>query len=155
MLFKFRKNLYSSSCTLDNISICDVVYSLITKEDNLMLTIVSDDSEIKAVVCSLDPSSASCPDGFPRDLIRKNLISCVHFFRCNWLMPSFNWNFIALILEVKGDLANFGQLPWPIFFLKSLWKILANRLSFILSWIISPLQRAFIKTLLVLFCLLI
>lgn len=39
-------------------SICDLVPNLITTDDNLMLTMVPDDLEIKAVVFSLDSSGA-------------------------------------------------------------------------------------------------
>lgn len=38
-------------------SICDLVPNLVTTDDNLMLTMVPDDLEIKAVVFSLDSSS--------------------------------------------------------------------------------------------------
>lgn len=134
---------------------CSVIPSLVSTEENIMLTAVPTSEEIKNTVFSMDPASAPGPDGFPGsfyqscwDIVGSDVISFVqYFFQHNWLYPNANSNFIVLLPKVEGAnlISQFRPIALANFLFKIIPKILADRLGPIAARIISPQQTAFLK----------
>ncbi|KAL6221415.1 hypothetical protein ACLB2K_009166 [Fragaria x ananassa] len=134
---------------------CSVIPSLVSTEENIMLTAVPTSEEIKNTVFSMDPASAPGPDGFPGsfyqscwDIVGSDVISFVqYFFQHNWLYPNANSNFIVLLPKVESAnlISQFRPIALANFLFKIIPKILADRLGPIAARIISPQQTAFLK----------
>ena len=152
----FYQNLYGPGPSPADIpDICNVIPSLVSNDENVLLTAIPSPDEIRSTVFAMDPSSAPGPDGFPGsfyqscwDIVGSDVISFVqYFFQHNWLYPNANSNFIVLLPKIEGAnvLSQFRPIALANFLFKIIPKILADRMSSIASRIISPQQTSFLK----------
>jgi hypothetical protein len=123
-------------------------------EDNEMLTALPLAEEIKGAMFDLSGEAAPGPDGFSGHfyqhfwhIIGADVVkSSQYFFTHSYIMPNLNSILIILIPKIAGadKLDNFRPIALANFQFKIITKILADRLVFIASKIISTHQRGFI-----------
>lgn len=151
----FYQSLYGPGMPPNGIvDICNTIPSLITDEENALLTSMPSAEEIKRTVFSMNPLSSPGPDGFPGafyhncwDIVGADVVAFVqYFFQHNWLFPNANSNFIVLLPKVDGasSISQFRPIALANFLFKIIPKILADRLGPIASRIISVNQSAFL-----------
>lgn len=112
---------------------------MITNEDNIILTKVPEETEIKVVVFSMNSDSSSCPDVFNRkffqtcrDIIKTDIIAFVHdFFKLRSLTKLFTHTFLALIPKVDSPSSFVDLRPISLsnYTNKIVSKILSNGLN--------------------------
>lgn len=98
--------LESISTNYQNVE--DIVPTLVSIEENTMLTAIPNPYKIKLVVFSLDPSSSLGLDGFSGfffqtcwDIVHVKVTAAVqHFFCTGHITPGLNSNFMVLIPKV-------------------------------------------------------
>lgn len=151
----FYKNLFRADAGVssDISFIRSVVPSLVSDDDNASLVRCPTFDEIKTTVFSMDGSSAPGPDGFSGifyqtfwDLIQLDVCAAVHsFFISGFVTPGMNSSFMVLIPKVEKAIAieQFRLIVLSNFSFKIVTKILADRLSFIATRIISGNQLGF------------
>lgn len=128
---------------------------VLTDEDNLELQKVPNAEEIKKAVFSLNPDSASGPDGFNGhffqttwEIIQVDVIAAVHQFYAGAELPrSCTASLICLIPKIQNPttFADYRPISLSNFFNKVISKIMAIRVEGILPKIISPNQCGFVK----------
>jgi hypothetical protein len=152
----YYKNLFSTnSQVLPNNLIGNVIPSLVSDNENNILTAIPDSEEIKQAVFTLSGDSAPGPDGFGGcfyqtywDIVAPDVCLAVqYFFQNNHLMRNYNSSNVVLIPKFKGAdrVEDFRPIAITNFKFKIITKILADRLANICARIISPQQRGFIK----------
>ncbi|XP_019435039.1 PREDICTED: uncharacterized protein LOC109341552 [Lupinus angustifolius] len=134
--------LYASSNNMvSNGLISFVIPSLVTVEDNFLLTKHPSNEEIRSIVFSMKG------DGF----LGNYRPGCVPIygllFSNNWLPPNINSNSVVLIPKYpEADrIEDFRPIALANFQFKIITKVLSDRLALIAPKIISPQQRGFIK----------
>ncbi|XP_019451747.1 PREDICTED: uncharacterized protein LOC109353840 [Lupinus angustifolius] len=145
----------SSNNVVSNGLISSIIPSLVTEEDNFLLTKHPSNEEIKSAVFSMKGDGALGPDGFGGcffqafwEIIGQDVCQSVaYFFSNNWLPPNINFNFVVLIPKhLEADrIEDFRLIALANFQFKIITKVLADRLALIALKIISPQQRGFIK----------
>ncbi|PRQ42072.1 putative RNA-directed DNA polymerase [Rosa chinensis] len=151
----FYQNLYDIPSPSTNVEeVCSVIPSLVTDDENVVLSAIPTSEEIRSAVFSMDGSSAPGPDGFSGsfyqacwDIVGSDVVACVRqFFLQNWILPNMNCNFLVLIPKVPNAqlITQFRPIALANFLFKIIPKILASRLGSIATRIISPQQSAFL-----------
>lgn len=100
---------YDNNC-LPNDLISKVIPSMVSSQDNIMLTNLPSLDETKGVVFAMCGSSALGPDGFGWcfyqtywDIVGMDLCnSLIEFFTKGWIMPNMNSNLVVLLLKHTG-----------------------------------------------------
>ncbi|XP_058741658.1 uncharacterized protein LOC131614046 [Vicia villosa] len=133
----------------------ETIPSLVDESMNNTLTNLPSMEEVVVVVFSINKDSAPGPDGFGAifyqsywDIIKEDVANVVlEFFQSGWILPGFNSNALVLIPKVKGDdcLDLFRPITISNFKFKLISKILADRISPIMPYLISKEQRGFIQ----------
>lgn len=144
----YFNKLFSKSTTLsqDLPLIEGCIPHLLNDEINIMLTICPRILEIKAFVFILNKDGAFGFDRFEAlfqhywMIIQQDVIVIVlQFFQTSWIMPNYNAN--AIVLLPKDNIVDSIHIFRPIalanFKFKILFKILANKLAYIMHFIIS------------------
>ena len=152
----FYEKLYSTDNTITNSNLVEtLIPSIVSVDDNAMLSAIPTNEEIKKAVFGLDPSSAPGPDGFNGSFFQ----SCWHiiqedfckaisqFFAQSWILPGLNSNFLTLLPKIPNadSLSNFRPIALANFFFKVIPKILSERLALIAPKLITPHQNGFIR----------
>ncbi|GJU57971.1 RNA-directed DNA polymerase, eukaryota [Tanacetum coccineum] len=138
-----------------NISLESHMFNQIAFDQNAELESDVTYEEIKRVVWECGTNKALGPDGFTFEFIRKywkiiqqDVVNVVHeFFASSKFPPGSNSSFITLIpkkLEMKV-VKDFRPISLIGSFYKIVAKILANRLSLVISDLISEIQSAFVS----------
>ncbi|XP_019431738.1 PREDICTED: uncharacterized protein LOC109338847 [Lupinus angustifolius] len=151
----FWKEKSRMNCTVTNDLIGYVIPSLVSEEDNLLLTKHPSNDEIRSAIFSMNGDGAPGPDGFGGcfyqafwDIAGPDVCQSVaQFFSKNWLLPNLNSNIVVLIpkhLEVDR-IEDFRPIALANFQFKVINKVLADRLVEVAPKITSPQQRGFIK----------
>ncbi|KAL6182579.1 hypothetical protein ACLB2K_043998 [Fragaria x ananassa] len=151
----YYKNLFTKHAEYEDSGLVSkVIHSMVTLEENTMLTSVPLSEEIWAAVKSMDPDSASGPDGFNGyffvscwDVVGADVVKAVqYFFQHGYLAPSFNSGIIILIPKVDhaDSIKQFRPIALTNFVFKIIPKIIAIRLASVASHIISPQQHSFV-----------
>ncbi|KAL6204735.1 hypothetical protein ACLB2K_022002 [Fragaria x ananassa] len=132
-----------------------LIPSLVSVEDNDILTVIPSFEEIKLVVFSMDPDSAPDPDGYNGHFYRAcwgfispEVVTVVQsFFQTGYILPNLNCSHVALIPKVPeaDTISQFRSIAMANFIFKIITRILADRLSPIASRIILPNQFDFLK----------
>ncbi|KAF1883223.1 hypothetical protein Lal_00030326 [Lupinus albus] len=132
-----------------------VIPTLVSAEDNIMLSKHPSMEEIRGTVFGLNGEGAPGPDGFGGcfyqqfwDIVGEDVCKSVdQFFRESWLLPNLNSNNIVLIPKHSGadKIEDFKPIALANFQFKIITKVLASRLVVIAPKIVSPQQRGFIK----------
>lgn len=128
---------------------------LVSDDHNHMLHAMPDLQELKTVVFSMNPYSATGPDGMNGkffqscwDIICKDLLKVVQSFFCGHEMPKY-FSHACLVLLPKVDhpnkLADFRPISLSNFTNKIISKLICLRLAPILPNLISPNQSGFVK----------
>lgn len=134
-------NLYASnnSCT-DNGIVERVIPSLVTDEDNKMLTDLPSMDEVKEAVFSMDGNSVAGPDGFGGcilkafwDIVGIDVFKVLQFFEQNWIMPNMNSNVVVLIPKTPSAyrIEQYMRISLANLQFKIITNILADRLAII------------------------
>ncbi|XP_043717944.1 uncharacterized protein LOC122665876 [Telopea speciosissima] len=150
------ENFFKSGGRDRDAALLTVIPTLVTDQDNAMLSKIPSHDEIRTAIFDLDPSSAPGPDGYPGTFFRAcwNIISrdvcrgIQSFFREGIVTKGVNCNFLCLIPKVENakKVGQFRPLCLGNFFFKIIPKIMAIRLSSILHKLISSEQGAFQKS---------
>ena len=154
-VLNYFNNIFAVSESYEENDLPDrLIPSLVTLEDNTMLTTVPSSDEVKRAVFDLNGDSAPGPDGFSGHfyhhfwhIIGADVVkSTQHFFVHNYIMPNMNSNLLILIPKVQGAdrLDNFRPIALANFQFKIITKILGDRLGTIAPKIMSTHQRGFI-----------
>ncbi|XP_019425141.1 PREDICTED: uncharacterized protein LOC109334024 [Lupinus angustifolius] len=148
-------SFFHKNDTSPNNLIHDVVPSLVTDDDNEMVTKMPSNDEIKSAVFAMNGDGAPGPDGFSGcfyqhfwDIVHHEVCSSVNqFFTHGWILTNLNSNSVVLIPKTEGadKLEDFRPITLANFQFKIITKVLADRLASIATKIISPQQRGFIK----------
>ena len=158
-IIEYFKNIFSTNTVVHDLQVNDLIEdsipNLVSNELNAMLTRLPSLVEIHEAVLAMNKDGAPGPDGFGEiffqtywDIVQSDVTNAVmEFFTNDWILPNFNANTIILI--PKGpDALQVGQYR-PItldnFKFKIISKILADRLAPLMTNIISPKQRGFIR----------
>jgi hypothetical protein len=141
-------NLFTSSNTPIDIEMLDLFDPIISEEENTFLCSMPSEEEIVEALSSLGSTKAPGLDGFTTLFYKKYwsiiksdvMLSIRNFFTENSLPRDQNHTFIALILKLSGSQSTHQYRPISLcnIFYKIISKILATRLKFYLSKIISP-----------------
>lgn len=152
----YFSSLYASenSCA-ENDLVDKVIPSLVTFEDNAMLTNIPTLEEVKGALFTMNVAGAPGPDGFGGIFYQKfwHIVgvdvynSILEFFTKGWMLPNLNSNLVVLIPKFNGAYRIEDYMPIALadFQFKIITKVLADRLSSIATKIISNQQRGFIK----------
>ncbi|XP_019432511.1 PREDICTED: uncharacterized protein LOC109339510 [Lupinus angustifolius] len=122
----YYTNIFASpNFVTPNNLIQEVIPSLVNEADNLMISSIPTDVEIKSVVFDMNEDSAPGPDGY---------------------RGSFYTNFWDIIsMDGAERIEDFRTITLANFQFKIITKVLASRLSVVAPKIISSSQRGFIK----------
>ncbi|VFQ77971.1 unnamed protein product [Cuscuta campestris] len=130
------------------------ICSLVSTEDNLMLTALPSLAAVNETVWDFDPNSASGPDGFNGiffrtcwDLIQQDVLTASQEFFLGLPIPKGYDSTIITLIPKKDPkrLDDYRLISLSTFISKINTKLLANRLKKLLPKIISPEQGAFQK----------
>jgi len=131
-----------------------VIPSLVTDDENVLLTATPNVDEIKRAMFDLNGDGAPGPDGFGGhffqhfwDIVSSDVISSVQeFFYTGSIIPNLNSNLIVLIPKVPSacSMGDFRPIALANFQFKIVTKILAERLAIISMRIVSPQQSGFV-----------
>ncbi|KAK9292265.1 hypothetical protein L1049_020229 [Liquidambar formosana] len=152
----YYKSLYTANNSVPNNGlVADIIPSLVTDNENDMLSSVPLVEDIRAAVFSMNPHSAPRLDGFGGlfyqsywDIVGEDVVKAITmFFEKSWLLVNFISNFVVLIPKVpKADtITQYRPIALANFLFKIIPKILSHKLSSIAARIISPNQTAFTK----------
>ncbi|VFQ88761.1 unnamed protein product [Cuscuta campestris] len=136
-------------------NILTFIPSLISSEDNMMLTAIPDLAEVKATVWDLDPDSTSGPDGFNGtffracwNIIYQDVLTASQEFFLSLPIPKGYGSTLITLIPKKDDPKRFDDfrlISLSTFLSKINTKLLANRIKKLLPKLISPEQGAFQK----------
>jgi len=143
-----------NNCTLNTL-VDETIPSLVTEADNQMLLRIPLSAEIKDAVFALNGDGAPGLDGFGGhfyqtywDIVGRDVEHSVQDFLQGGLLPNnINSNLIVLIPKVPGanSMGDYRPIALANFQFKIITKILADRLAYITSRIISIEQRGFVR----------
>ncbi|XP_026396896.1 uncharacterized protein LOC113291593 [Papaver somniferum] len=132
----------------------DVISSVITEADNVVLNMIPTDTEIENVVKSMASWSSPGPDGFQAgfyqtqwQIVGKDVIEVVkRFFQYGHMLRSLNKTYISLIPKCKSPKmpSEFRPIGLCNVSYKIISKILANIIKPFLKKLVSPYQAAFV-----------
>jgi hypothetical protein len=124
-------------------------------DDNLLLSDPFSLEEIEAVVKECDGNKSQGPDGFnfnfikgSWDLLKGDITTSFHQFHVNECLPkSFLSYFVTLIpkVDIPFGISDYRPISLLGCLYKLIAKVLASRLSKVMSSIIAPTQSAFLK----------
>jgi len=133
----------------------ETIPSLVSEAENHKLLRIPQSAEIKEAVFALNGDGAPGPDGFGGhfyqtywDIVGRDVEHSVQDFFQGGLMPNnINSNLIVLIPKVPGEnsMGDYRPIALANFQFKIITKILADRLAYITSRIISIEQRGFVR----------
>lgn len=160
----FFTTLYASdnNCITNGL-ISEMIPSLVSVQDNVMLTNLPSIDEIKGAVFPMCGSSAPGPDGFGGFFYQRywgivgsdlcNLV--IQIFTKSWIMPNMNSNLVVLLPKHSGvdRIQQFQPIALANFEFKVITKIMADRLASVAAKIISKQQRGFIKRMSIVDCI--
>ncbi|CAH9144348.1 unnamed protein product [Cuscuta epithymum] len=151
----FFKGLYSVEPEVAADQILQFIPEIITEEDNIMLSSLPEEEEVKKAVWDLNPKGAPGPDGFNGKFFRKCwsivgkdvTLAVQEFFLGINIPAGFASSWIVLIPKTDrpSSFSEFRPICLSNFVNKVCTKVLAFRLSSILSKIISKEQAGFMK----------
>lgn len=151
---EFYTTLFAREATSNHSAILSHIPSILTAQDNLMLTGLLTESEVKTAVWSLDPHSAAGPDGFHGhfyrscwNVIHSDVFKAVQEFFLGVPQPSIMARALITLIPKVSSPQTFGDFR-PIcltnFLSKVCTRIIATRLGTILPCLISPEQTGFL-----------
>lgn len=121
-VMKYYEELYKCGTSVGNDLIQSTVPSVVSSQQNSVLCSVPKEGEIKAVVFSMNVSSAPGLDGFKisfykvcLDIINNNIVAYVQYFFLHGDMSD-NFNLIHFFLVPKSEMAHVVQKFRPIVF---------------------------------------
>jgi hypothetical protein len=124
-------------------------------DDNLLLSDPFSLEEIEAVVKECDGNKSQGPDGFnfnfikgSWDLLKGDITTLFHQFHVNECLPkSFLSYFVTLIpkVDIPFGISDYRPISLLGCLYKLIAKVLASKLSKVMSSIIAPTQSAFLK----------
>ncbi|KAI9201019.1 hypothetical protein LWI28_016717 [Acer negundo] len=133
----------------------DVIPSLVTVVENAFLTSVSSADDIHDTVFVINAASAPRPDGFSGsfyqrcwDVVGSDVVLAVQdFFITRVIFLGLNSSFIVLLPKLRDSISvnQFRPIILSNFLFKIFSKILADRLAWVATRIISPQQFSFIR----------
>jgi hypothetical protein len=151
----FPNMFFSTSPHVDE-EFLNLFHPVISEEENLVLCSIPTEAEVVQALLSLGSSKALGPDGFTApfykkywSVVRCEVLNCVwDFFLNKNLSRGQNHTFITLVPKQSGShsMHQFRPISLCNISYKIISKILANRLKFVFSKIISPLQSAFVPS---------
>lgn len=153
IFLNFYKHLFSSSSPGENEDILEFARSVITEDDNVLLSKPVNDSEVKEAAFQLGGMKAPGPDGFSGifyhsswDVIGKEVTAMVKdFFDLGTDLAAINGTNIVLVPKVEAASVNhFRPISLCNFSYKVISKIIVNRMKPLLPKCISPNQRTFV-----------
>ena len=154
---KHFEHLYTAQPVIENVELLNLVPNAIKNKDNDALKQVITLEEIKKAVDSMEDDRAPGPDGFNAnfikicwDVIKIDLLKIVSKSqRCSKIGGSTNSAFLALIPKEKGvkSFDRFWLISLSNIGYKIITKIMANRLKYILPYLISENQGGFVQDL--------
>jgi len=143
-----------NNCMLNTL-VDETIPSLVTEAENHKLLRIPQSAEIKEAVFALNGDGAPGPDGFGGhfyqtywDIVGRDVEHSVQDFLQGGLLPNnINSNLIVLIPKVPGanSMGDYRPIALANFQFKIITKILADRLAYITSRIISIEQRGFVR----------
>jgi len=132
-----------------------VIPSMVTDDDNNMLTVMPLADEIKKAVFDMNADGAPGLDGFGGhfyqhfwDIVAADVVSSVQeFFYTGVIIPNLNSNILVLIPKTPcaASMTDFLPISLANFQFKIVTKILAGHLAIICMRITSPEQRGFVR----------
>ncbi|VFQ89738.1 unnamed protein product [Cuscuta campestris] len=155
IFYNHFQNLYQHVPTMPNDTFINNVPTLITPEDNFLLSKLPQEDEVKAAVWSLNSDSAAGPDGYNGHFykhcwkwIREDVTKATQEFFLGIKMPK-QMALSTIILIPKKENPSHCEDFRPIclsnFAAKIIPKIIATRLGIILPKLISMEQGGFVK----------
>lgn len=137
----------------DNDLISSAIPNSISQEDNVNLTRMPSDLEIKDAVFDMNGDGAPGPLGgcFYQsfwEIIGPYVCKVVsQFFAQGWMLPNLNANVVVLIPKFKGAdrIEDFRPIALANFQFKIITKVLADRLALVAPMIFSTQQRGFVR----------
>lgn len=151
---EFYTALFAQESTDNHSTILSHIPSLLTTQDNLMLTGLPTELEVKTAVWSLDPHSASGPDGFHGhfyrscwNVIHLDVLKAVQEFFLGISQPSIMARaLITLIPKVSSPqtFSDFRPICLTNFLSKVCTRIIATRLGTLLPRLVSLEQTGFL-----------
>lgn len=152
---KYFTRMFTAQQVDDATMFLSSIPSLITAEDNLMLTAIPSLEEVKEAVWSLDPHSAAGPDGFNGwffrtwwEIICVDVYKAVQEYFLGFPVPrAMAHSMIVLIPKGTSQrtFSDFRPIALSTFMSKIQTRIIATRLNTLLPKIISPEQAGFQK----------
>lgn len=155
-VLQYYQNLFvgENNC-LPNLLIDSVIPSLVSNDDNAMLTNLPSMEEVRSAVFSMNANGAPGPDGFGGifyqkywDIVSKDVFGLVlQFFTQGWFLPSLNSNVVVLVPKFPeaDTIANYRPIALANFQFKIITKVLADRLAQVAPKIISDNQCGFLR----------
>ena len=154
-VISFFQKLFTAETVLPANGLLENIPSLVTTQDNVALTEISQLEEVKDIVFALDEESAAGPDGFTGkfftfawEVVAMDVYQAVVSFFCGAEIPrNFTATSIVLLPKVEHpqDFTQFRPISLCNFANKIISKLLSERLAKILPRLISPQQSGFVK----------
>ncbi|PKU75977.1 integrator complex subunit 11 [Dendrobium catenatum] len=151
----FFKDIFNCTKVTSLIVNANVIPKLVGDDDNVMLTQPPSEDEIWNIIKEMNGDSVAGPDGFTTkffihawEVIKNDVVNVIHdFFKGNAYPEFFASTNIVLISKKDNPTYwnDFRPISLCTFFNKLVAKIIAIRLSLILSRIISINQTGFVK----------
>ncbi|VFQ79087.1 unnamed protein product [Cuscuta campestris] len=155
MAIDYYSKLYNNSKDVDMEPVLHYLDKPISHQDNINISKVPNEEEIKEAVWSLNPNSAPGPDGFNGSffracwhIIKDDVVSAAQEFFVGVPVPkSYGSTFITLIPKNDSPkrFGDYRPISLSTFMSKINTRILADRLQMILPKIISKEQTGFQK----------
>ncbi|KAF1871994.1 hypothetical protein Lal_00012213 [Lupinus albus] len=163
-VLNYFTNIFASSNIISNNGLVQsVIPKLVFADDNLMLSSILSDVEIKSAVFAMNGEGAPGSDGFGGcfyqhfwDVVHIDVCNSVRqFFTQGWLLANLNSNKVILITKFYGvdSIEDFRPIVMANFQFKIITKVIADRLALVAPNIVSCHQRCFIKEKQILDCL--
>ncbi|XP_026417116.1 uncharacterized protein LOC113312588 [Papaver somniferum] len=110
IIVKHVEDKFSAKNVTINHGLLNVIPTVITDEDQLMLDAIPDSNEIKNTIFDIDPDSSPGPDGYSGifyrncwDIIKDDLVDAIQFcWRRKFITKGMNSNFLFLLPKVQG-----------------------------------------------------
>ncbi|XP_026446086.1 uncharacterized protein LOC113346789 [Papaver somniferum] len=128
---------------------------VITDEDQKMLDAMPEEEEIRATIFSMDPDRSPGPDGFSGclyracwNIIKEDVIQAIQFcWRRRYIPKGLNSNFLVLLPKVDGAKtpSQFRPIGLSNVSFKIFTKLITNRMSVLMTKLISPQQATYVK----------
>ncbi|XP_019264569.1 PREDICTED: uncharacterized protein LOC109242177 [Nicotiana attenuata] len=151
----FYRDLFTDTGASIREDLLSCIPSMITQEDNDLLSVYPTLSELKEVVFSMNPTSAAEPDDFNGkfyqscwDIIKANLLNVVLAFFGGCSIPKYMTSTCSVLLpkvEFPNSLSEFRPISLSNFINKIISKVICSRLAPILPRIISANQSGFVR----------